>query len=226
MLQVFAERSDLAACFSTRLWRLKISRAGPRQAKIASAPTTPSCAKRGIHSWMRPGNSVNTSRHSPKSTASEPSALARGRQTRWTDEASAAEPIAQASSPFRVDGPRAGDNPTCIDQCRQKSFPTCCRFVCKHDDTNPRWDTQASALRQRQLHTTFIELGVLVRVANWVPPFHLAQLFSFVHGCGRKQCWKVRFQITSKPKIEEVGQVGIRNCVVIWRVRYSQHKGD
>jgi len=32
----------------TRLYRLKISSAGPRQAKIASAPTTPSSARRGI----------------------------------------------------------------------------------------------------------------------------------------------------------------------------------
>ena len=32
---------------------------------MASAPTTPSSARRGIHSWMRRGNSCNTSRQSP-----------------------------------------------------------------------------------------------------------------------------------------------------------------
>lgn len=36
--------------FSTREWREKTSNAGPRHAKMASAPTTPSSASRGIHS--------------------------------------------------------------------------------------------------------------------------------------------------------------------------------
>ena len=65
--------------FSTRAYRENTSNAGPRQAKIASAPTTPSSANRGIQSWMRFGSSANTSRQSPTSSfRNEPSAVLAG----------------------------------------------------------------------------------------------------------------------------------------------------
>ena len=59
---------------------------------MASAPTTPSCASRGIHSCIRPGSSVSTSRHSPASSCNVPSDASRGRATRWIDDVSAADP--------------------------------------------------------------------------------------------------------------------------------------
>ena len=77
--------------FSTRECLEKISSAGPRHAKIASAPTTPSSARRGIHSCIRRGNACNTSRQSATSWRAAASlAFSRGRQTRWTEEAKAA----------------------------------------------------------------------------------------------------------------------------------------
>src|SRR5579885_1128799 len=51
--------------FSTREYREKPTSAGPRQAKMASAPTTPSRCNRGIHSCIRRGSSAKTSRQSP-----------------------------------------------------------------------------------------------------------------------------------------------------------------
>jgi hypothetical protein len=50
--------------FSTRECLEKISSAEPRHSKIASAPTTPSSARRGIHSCIRRGNACNTARQS------------------------------------------------------------------------------------------------------------------------------------------------------------------
>ena len=50
VLQVFAERDNIAVRFLDPAVAAEDSRAGPRQAKMASAPTTPSAARRGIHS--------------------------------------------------------------------------------------------------------------------------------------------------------------------------------
>ena len=63
---------------------------------MASAPTTPSPCSLGIQSWIRFGSSARTSRQSPiSSVCNEASGFFRGRQTRWTEDCSAADPWAR-----------------------------------------------------------------------------------------------------------------------------------
>ncbi len=82
---------------STARQRLKISRAGPMQANTRSAPRTPSPCRRAIHSAIRRGSSLSTSAHSPTGASS-----GRGRQTRWTLVARAAESRARRRDPISV----------------------------------------------------------------------------------------------------------------------------
>ena len=102
---------------------------------MASAPTTPSSARRGIHSWMRRGNSCNTSRQSPiSSVRTEPSGFSRGRQTRWTEEARDGR-IHRARFGLAISvsiGQEAVIHPTGVYHGLQHGFPTGRGFMCEY----------------------------------------------------------------------------------------------
>ena len=138
---------------------------------MASAPTTPSSARRGIHSWMRRGNSCNTSRQSPiSSVRTEPSGFSRGRQTRWTEEASARlSPVRDTRFPISVS---IGQEPVIIQPASinglQDCFPACCRLAGENDDADAVGLSNAPAFCECFGQFAFVKCDVLCRLLQLV----------------------------------------------------------
>ena len=120
IFQIFLQSDFSPLGFSTREYREKISRAGPRQAKMASAPTTPSSAAGASSHGCGCGNSAKTSRQSPMSSVRiESSSFLRGRQTRWTEDASRACPCAAMRASISVS---IGHEPVIIQPASTTAF--------------------------------------------------------------------------------------------------------
>jgi hypothetical protein len=188
------------------------------QAKTRSAPRTPSDWSRSIQSPTRLGSSRSTSPQSPTGASS-----GRGRQTRWTLVARAADSLRAGGEPFRGDGPGAGDGPAAADQAPiEERFPAFGGLVGEDDRAHAVLAQHAPALGEGLGHALLEERPILwpaVRVLLRLVLHRLARLgrerVRRIEGIAQQRMPRQR---ALEPDEEEVREVGVGNGVVVGRV--------
>jgi hypothetical protein len=71
-----------------------------------------------------------------------------------------------------IDGPRTGDDPTCIYDGLKYRFPTCGRLAGKDDDTDAIRTQDSAALGESLGKFLLIELDVFLGVTQFMGPIY------------------------------------------------------
>ena len=185
------------------------------QAKTRSAPRMPSPWRRSIQSPTRSGSSRRTSPQSPTGASS-----GRGRQTRWTLVARAADPCARSRLPVSV---AIGQEPVMVqpaaDHPGKQSLPAFGCLVSKDDGADAIFVQNSSTLGEGLGHRLFEESAVLrATIVRLVSSCTASRLFrrQWIAGIEWIRSKRIPGQRSLQPDEEEVREVGVRDGVVVW----------
>ena len=184
----------------------------------------PSPCRRSIQSPTRFGSSRRTSAQSPTGASS-----GRGRQTRWTLVARAADSRARRRERhLRRDRPRAGDRPAAADHAGEQRLPAFRGLVGEDDAADAVFAQDAPAFGERLGHRLLEEravLGPAVDVLRLVLHSFASLRRERVRRIERVAQERMAGQRALQPDEEEVGQVGVGNRVVVRRVGEPDVRG-